>query len=333
MGWNDFSKFFNLLAFILILSVSSSLAQSGFAKKSGEGNNTPPPSYILKGNFRPTVYYSYVLSDTTIVMRLYADSSSRNFTRIVKYFLTINQPDSPEKGFSKVDVNVDSIHYEFTEGDKTYKFTSLDNFDPKIFYFDDFKTISIPMSKEFTLVYSPYGEVAKIEGERLDYFRDYIKNTLKESSDSILIYNWTDGLSDERLKSLGDVFKLIYPSNQVYQDSLWKSPFFIQLEGLNIIDTVDVKLVGFESKNYVLEGNFRTPTLLPKKVKFYGLNNLTWNIQINYAEGHFVQKLTPAGAVRDFIINFDFSIVVGTTQKTFEQTTQKRIHWELVKQY
>lgn len=333
MGWNDFSKFFNLLALILILGVSSSFAQSGSAEKSGEGSSVLPPSYILKGIFRATVYYSYVLSDTTIVTRIYADSSSQNFTRIVKYFLTITQPDLPEKGFSKVDVNIDSIHYKFIEGNKTYTFSSLDNFDPKIFYFDDFKTISIPMSKEFTLVYSPYGEVAKIEGERLDYFRNYIKNTLKESNDSVLIYNWTDGLSDERLKSIGDVFKLIYPSNPVYQDSLWNSPFFIQLEGLNFIDTVAIKVIGSEGKNYILEGNFRTPLLIPKKVKFYGLNNLTWDIKMKGAKGNFVQKLTSAGAVQDFTINFDFSIVVGTTQKVFEQTTQKKIHWELVKQY
>lgn len=333
MGWNDFSKLVYLLAFILIFDASSSVAQTGTTKKGGDETSTLPPSYILKGNFRTLLFYNYVLSDTTVVKRVYIDSSHQNYTRIVQYFLTLYQPDAPKDGFSKIDVAIDSIHYRFIEGEKTYEFTSLENFDPKIFLFDDFKTISIPMSKEFTIVYSPYGEVAKIEGERLEYFRNYVENSLRESADSILAYNWTDGLNDERLQYIADVFKLLYPNKPVYQDSLWSSPFFLQLEGLNIADTIIAKVAGIEETNYVLQGYFQNPYILPKKVKFYGLNNLTWNIKLDHAEGNFVQKLTQYGAVEDFIINFDFSIVVGTNSKVFEQTTQKRIHWNLVNQY
>ncbi len=329
MGWNDISKL--VLVFAIFFAVTNIYSQP--EAKSGAQDQLPP-AYILKGIFRTHIYNNYLYSDTTIVRRTYVDSTELSYKRIVNYYLTIFQPDPPDsKGFWKIDVSIDSIHYVFEEGDTRYEFTSLENFDPKVFNFDDFKTVSIPMSKEFTIEYSPYGEIVKIEGERLDYFRDYVEKSFKDSPDSISYYYWTDGLSDERLAHIADVFKIIYPINPVYQDSLWTTPIYMNIDGIIVRDTIVGKVKGLYDNNYVIEGMLTQSFILPKKVKFYNLPYLDWTLSITKSIGSFAQYLSTSGTMKEMKINLDLEIEAGRPKQVFTQSISKRMHWELTNQF
>ncbi|MGC8748061.1 MAG: hypothetical protein ACP5RR_04155 [Candidatus Kapaibacteriota bacterium] len=328
MGWNDTCKlvFIQITAFIILIT-------SAFSQEKGAiGEAKLPPAYSLKAKFKVQVYYNYVLSDTTIAKRIYSDSTIREYTRIVNYYLTLYQPDSPKEGFSKVEISIDSLRYKFIEGNKVIEFTNIETAQPSVFKFDDFQTYSIPMSMQFDIIYSPYGEVAKIEGERLIEKRNYVEQLKSTIPDSIWYYNWKDGLSDQRLKQIGDVIKITYPINPVYRDSLWSSPIELQIDGLQIIDTAELKAVGFMNNKYSIIGKFKNPHSIWEKTKFYDVKSISLPYKVTNAYGDLAQTLSATGLVHDFDIRLNLTLEVGNPT-IFSEHLKKILHWEMVNSY
>lgn len=328
MGWNDTCKlvFIQIITFVVV-------TVNIFSQEKGAAPETKlPPAYMLKANFKLQVYYNYVLSDTTIVKRVYADSSQREFKRIVNYYLTIMQPDAPKDGFSKVEVSIDSINYKFFDGNKVYEFSDIETANLSVFKFDDFQTYSVPMSMQYDIIYSPYGEVAKIEGERLEEKRNYVEQLKTSIPDSIWYYNWKDGLSDARLKQIGDVIKIRYPINPVYRDSIWYSPIELQIDGLNIVDTVELKATGFMNNKYSIVGRFVKPNPIWKNTKFYDIKSLSLPYKIINSKGNIKQTLSATGVVHEFEINLNLTLEVGNPF-VFTENIEKNLHWEMVKSF
>ncbi len=333
MGWNDIGKLVFVSIFAAILSINFILSQEKTLP--GAKETSLPPAYLLKPVFRVHNYYNYILYDTSEVVRIYKDSSTVKYTRNMIYYLTLVQPDPPVDGFSRVEVSIDSIYYRFQEGQKVYEFSSIENSNPNVFKFEDFQTYSIPMSMEFTIVYSPYGEVAKIEGERLLEKRRYIDTLKATIPDSIWYFNWVDGLSDSRLKQIADVIKITFPINPVYKDSIWSSPIELQIDGINVIDTLDLKCTGFFNNKYSIEGVFKNPSLEWKKTKFYGIKTLSFPHKIARGQGVFKQILSAAGLVQSLNINLDLEIFVGEKSENilFTEKIKKNLKWEMVKSF
>jgi hypothetical protein len=303
------------------------------SQEKGAGKRTTlPPAYSLKAYFKTQVYYNYVLYDTSKVKRIYADSSTKEYQRIITYYLTLMQPDSPKEGFSRVEVSIDSLKYKFIDGEKVYEFSDIDRATPDILKFDDFLTYSVPMSLNFEIIYSPYGETAKIQGERLEEKRKYVEQLKPTIPDSIWYYNWTDGLSDQRLKQIGEVIKLSYPLSPVYRDSFWLSPIELQIDGINIVDTLELKATGFFNNKYTIVGEFKNPTSIWKKTKFYGIKSLSLPYIITGANGSIEQILSATGLVNSLDIKLFFNLEVGNPI-IFIEKIYKRLHWEMVNSY
>lgn len=328
MGWNDTCKLV-IIQIIVCLSFFTNLygQEKGFQKE-----NKLPPAYMLKAYFKTQIYYNYVLSDTTKVKRVYADSSTLEFQRIVSYYFTIMQPDPPKDGFSQVEVSIDSINYKFIEGKNVYEFSNIETSSPSVFNFEDFKTYSIPMSMQFEITYSPYGEVAKIDGERLREKRSYIEKLKASIPDSIWYYNWSDGLSDQRLKQICDVIKLTYPVNPVYRDSIWYSPIELQIDGINVHDTLELRTTGFFNNNYSIIGKFVNPQFQWKKTKFFKVNTLSLPYKLNSANGSVEQIVSASGLVQDFRININMDVQVGNPM-IFNENLKKILKFEMVNSY
>ncbi|MGQ9819710.1 MAG: hypothetical protein ACUVQ1_07295 [Candidatus Kapaibacteriales bacterium] len=329
MGWNDARK----LVFILFLPILISHLLAFSQVKKGLDEKPLPPAYTIQGALRTKIYYNYILTDTTKVSRVYADSSVVNYERITKYFLTIIQPDNPENGFTKIDVSVDSMHYYFNDGIERYDFTSIERAIPKVLKFEDFKAISIPMSRNFTIVYSPYGEVAKVEGEQITFDRNYIAEIANKTTDTILIHNWTDWLSDFTLQHIGNIFKIIYPKLPVHKDSIWETTMNIRIENLNITDTIKAKVIRFFNNLYTIEGKISGYFIHPKKIKFYKIPNLSLQIEVTDYSGTFAQDLTPTGVVKFVEIQSHLSRNVFEQTLIFTEKILTHYKWELVNQY
>jgi len=331
MGWNDFSKLVVISFFAGVLSVFYLFAQDRTVP--GGKDSNLPPAYSLKPVFKTQVYYNYNLYDTTSVVRVYPDSSIKRFKRIITYFMTLMQPDPPKNGFSYVEVSIDSIHYRFEEEKKIYQFWNIETANPEIFKFEDFQTYNIPMGLEYTLVYSPYGEVAKIEGERLQEKRLYVEKLKPTMRDTLWLYNWTEGLSDFKLKHISDVIRISYPVNPVYKDSAWLSPIELDIDGINLFDTTVVKCTGFLGNKYYIEGNFSKPFAKWKKTKFYGVKTLSLPYSVEVGSGTFKQILTSAGLVQTLKIRLDIVLSVGGEKNVFNEHLAKTMHWEMEKSY
>lgn len=333
MGWNDFGKLVFVSFFAIILSINHILSQ----EKTVPGAKEPslPPAYLLKPAFRVQNYYNYVLYDTTEVIRIYQDSSIVKYSRNMIYYFTLMQPDRPIEGFSRVEVSIDSIYYRFQEGQNVYEFSRIENSNPNVFKFEDFQTYSIPMSMEFTIIYSPYGEVAKIEGERLFEKRRFIDTLKATNPDSIWYFNWVDGLSDSRLKQIADVIKITFPLNPVYKDSIWSSPIELQIEGINIFDSLELKCTGFFNNNYSIIGSFKNLRSEWKKTKFYGIKTLSLPYKFVGGKGGFEQILSTGGLVQSLNINLNLEIVVGEKAENilFTEKIKKNLKWEMVKSF
>jgi hypothetical protein len=331
MGWNDLGKLVVISCIAGILSVFGLLGQEKTVTGAKEGNL--PPAYTLKPVFRTQIYYNYNLYDTAYVVRVYPDSSIKKFKRIITYYMTFVQPDAPKNGFSFVEVAIDSIYYKFEDGQNIYEFSNIETASPGVFKFEDFQTYSVPMGVEFTIVYSPYGEVAKIEGDRLLEKRKFVDTLKPAVSDTIWLYNWTDGLSDSRLKHIGDVVKIIYPSTPVFRDSIWFSPIDLYLDGLIVYDTVVVKCAGFSNNRYSIEGIFSKPISKWKKTKFYGVKSISLPYTIETGKGNFQQILSSTGIVQSLSISLDIALSVGGEKNNFKEYLTKKMHWEMVKSY
>ncbi len=291
-----------------------------------------PPAYQLKAYFKTQVYYNYVLYDTTEIQRTYADSSKKQFRRVINYFMTLVQRDDPKDGFSKIEVYIDSITYKFEENDKVYQFTNIETSDPTIFKFEDFQTYSVPMSMQFEIIYSPYGEVAKIEGERLFEKRSYVEKLRPTIPDTLWYYNWSDGLSDHRLKYIGDVIKLLYPIHPTFRDSIWHSPIQLQIEGINLVDTLELKATGFFANQYQIVGRFVNPNIIWKRTKFYDVKSLSLPYKLNGAVGSIEQSLSSTGIVKELRIILNLNLDVGRPI-AFTENVIKKLRWEMVNSY
>lgn len=329
MGWYDTCKLVALLSFFFLSSIFLSIAQT----KKGKEEKLLPPAYTVKGLLRTKIYYNYVLTDTTNVTRVYSDSSALTYKRVIKYYLTIIQPDFPENGFSKLDISVDSMYYYFEDGKEKYEFNSIETADSKVLNFEDFKAYSIPMSRTFTLVFSPYGEVAKVEGEQLLSDRNYIAEISTKTTDSILVHNWTDWLSDFALQHIGNIFKISYPPYSVYRDSLWETTMNIRIENLNITDTLEARVTGFLNNSYTIKANSRSIYPHPKSVKYFKINKLSLNSKINYFESSLEQNLSISGVVKYMNINTILFHTVYDRNEIFRQEISSNTKWELVNQY
>lgn len=329
MGRNDIGKLVNLL---FLFCVIPTMLIFGQVKKNSE-NNTFPPAYTIKGALRTKIYYNYIVTDTTKVTRVFTDSSVLKYQRIIKYFITIIQPDFPENGFTKVDVSVDSIHYSFSDGIENYEFTTIEKASSKVLGFEDFKAYSIPMSRQFSLIFSPYGEVAKVEGEQLTSDRNYISEISTKTNDSILIHNWSDWLSDFALQHIGNVFKILYPQVPVYRDSIWITTLDIRIENLNLTDTLEAKVTGFWNNLYTIEGKIKGFYLHPKPIKYFKVNNLSLETELTKLESSFTQNLTTTGVVKYTDIFTNLSQIVLEKKEIFRQEIYNHYNCELINQY
>lgn len=162
--------------------------------------------------------------------------------------------------------------------------------------------------------------------------RSYIEQLKPTLPDTLWYYNWKDGLSDQRLKYIGDVIKVIYPINPIFRDSIWHSPIELQIEGINLIDTLKLKATGFFNNQYQIEGEFVNPTIIWKRTKFYDVKSLSLPYRLNSAIGSIEQSLSAIGVVKELRIFLNLSIDVGIPF-AFTENIVKRIHWEMVKSY
>jgi len=344
MGRNDFSSMvclsiFNLLKktgktrfllFVMVLlfiNVFASIAQQPAAQKGDE---------VIK--FKPIVRFPnaianvYRFTDTTEVERTMSDDSKIKYTRYLTFFMSLTQQNPAKDGFSTVEVAIDSLRYYYKEGNAIVQFDSQDERYAGMNK-DDLKTESVPLSKAFDMIYSPYGEVAKIQGEKLDFYYDYLSQNVSAMKDSVDMFIWVEGASKLRLQHIADVRKILFPLEAVEIDSTWETPFRIQLENISFIDTMTAKISSVKNSITTISATTKSINFIPKNYRFNGIKSNLLPIEKCTGKGSFELQLTQRGVINRAMAEFNVELTVPVKKDYFKQKINSRIYWELMGQF
>ena len=344
MGRNDFScmvclsifktlkntgKTGFLLFVIILLSlvVFSANAQQKGPQKGDE---------VIK--FKPIVRFPNAISnvyrytDTTDVERIMSDDSKVKYTRYMTYFMSLTQQNASKEGFATVEVAIDSLRYYYKEGNAVVQFDSQDERYAGMNK-DDLKTVSVPLSKAFDMIYSPYGEVAKIQGEKLDFYYDYLSQNVSAMKDSVDMFIWVEGASKLRLQHFADVRKILFPLEAIEIDSTWKTPFRFQLESINFIDTLTAKISSVKNSITTITAKTNKIEFIPKNYRFNGIKSILLPIEKCTGKGSYELQLTQKGVINRAVAEFNVELTVPVKKDYFKQKINSRMYWELIGQY
>lgn len=338
MGRNDFSilvalqskknKIIILICFLLFTIYS---AQSDDPLKDNKKSNEDQVTYRFKLRYQKGISQHWKYTEVTDVKRTFSDSSSLSFQRNITYYFTIRCLDAPSEGFEKINIIIDSLDYSFNDGKKVYKFNSQSDEDGDI-NFEDVKANTIALSREFDLTYSPYGEIAKIDGEQLDHYLNYIKENANKGIDTSLIILWLKGLSQEALTHYVDAKKILFPSGPIAKDSVWKSPFQITVNGINYYDTVTTKIIGQKKISYIFQSESDKLRSNPQKAILYSIKQPV-NVDSSAGKGTYTIQLHTRGFIEKAEANFDITSYISFRREYFTEATKTKMIWELLNQY
>ncbi len=294
-----------------------------------EEKKEPEIEYRLKVKYDPKIYNSYKLTESNDVTRVYSDSSTVKYNRTITYFFTLYAPDPPEDGFLDVDVAIDSMRYKLVHGEKVYEYDTQRDIESKFIF--DREVASVPSTKEFRMIYSPYGEVAEISGDMLDF---ETKKLFKygDRLDTLKKFVWYRGLSPEHLAYLVDVPKGLLPYGPVAEDSIWAKPVKFDINGIAFSDTMVVRINEHSRGTFLIEAAADSLTPIESTGRLYQIKELA-QIRHGVAKGTFEMELIPSGVIGFAEAKLKGVIYPKVKKEEFKEYVDTKITWELLGQF
>ncbi len=211
--------------FLLFISIGS-ISYSQDDTKTGGKTVEDVPKYDVSFNLSQLVYHIYRFTETTKVKRVFEDSTVNEYEKTVTHWYNVFVPGPvDDNGFLLVEVKTDSMEYKLTSNDLNLYYTTTDfEMDLPLNYIDFF-TSYVQYGQTFNMLYSPYGDVSKIDGDQLESEKMQYAKTHDETKRNQILY----ALSNNRLKFSFDVPKGVYPPFEVTKDTSWnsESEFFV----------------------------------------------------------------------------------------------------------
>lgn len=324
-----------LCSFVLFLFLSLTTVH---AQKTGEqpvkglqpAENTPLPSMnTLKMVFPPGNEFRYVYHDSTVVHRVYSDSSLLDYTREVVYYMQMKSLKDPADGVLEVLVNIDSLTYRFQSGDAELKYDIRSKMELK---FPDLIAATVPVNREFTMKFSPYWEVVSTEGEMLDWLRNYIDQYGEGRIDSMRKFIWFNGITTPALAQFADPQKGALPNSRVHRDSTWRKPFFVKADGIDCRDdSAASKITGYAQSTYTIETLMKNLYVVPTQQRLYKIESMV-DILGGKGSGKHTMKLTRKGVVQEAETQCETDIRARVRKEVFSENVKSRYTWKFLGQ-
>ncbi|MFM8568258.1 MAG: hypothetical protein ACKOB6_01420 [Candidatus Kapaibacterium sp.] len=293
-------------------------------------DNTPVPSMnSLKLVFPPGNEFGYVYKDSTVVRRMYSDSSTLDYLRETTYFLQMKASKDPADGVLEVMVNIDSLTYRFKSGDAELNYDVRSKMELK---FPDLIAATVPVNREFTMKFSPYWEVVSTEGEMLDWLRNYIQEYGEGRIDSMRKFLWLNGITTTALAQFADFQKGALPNSRVHKDSTWRKPFFMKADGIDCRDdSATSRIAGYRNGTYTIETELRNLKVLPTRQRLYKIESMV-DILGGKGKGTHVMSLTRQGVVTDAVTRCTTQIQAKIRREVFTETVESTYTWKCLGQ-
>ena len=276
-------------------------------------------------------YGVYKFNEVTEVTRTYSDGSQKNYKRDITYYFTQFIPDLPKDEFNTVKVSIDSLLYKFQVSDAVFEWNSqIDTLAPP--NFPDLNAVSIALGRDYDMIYSPYGELVKIEGEKLDWLKNYIVVEGKDRLDSLKKIIWLRGISSEHLKFLTDLQKRIIQPGKVRRDSIWTSPINIQLDEVNYFDTSKTRITDYDAGYISLETKMSDLRPVQENIRLYDISQVANSID-GTGSGIYGIRVGANGWISKAWMDVKGTLKAQVKNEIFTQTIMTKANWEIISHY
>ncbi len=324
---------------LVVLSIIIMGNYSTFAQASGlEKKEKEELIFVIKQKFPVNIVHKYYLYDSTNVHRIFADSSEHKYKYEQVFNFNEKAPSrKDEEGFFDLLVSIDSLEYKFTDSSAKKYVEYNTNWDEGVppFSFKHFLQSLVLNGKEAYLTYSGYEEIVDISGDR---YREMIWEYTNEKSkrritDTIQKHIWVDGVDMDNMAFIADVSKdILPPTGRIAKDSSWTAVIRNRVNGIHIIDTVELKLKTYTTKKYVLEGKSLGMSLVNRRILPYKIDMLLTPESI---EGSATYEVTvsPHGAVEELKTNYDIYVTVPVKHQYYVEHIESAMTWHLLKRF
>ncbi len=293
-----------------------------------QGAQPPQREYRLQALYRAGIAQNYEVVEQTTVERTHSDGSKRTYERKVLMQMTVRAIESLD-GIAKIVVNIDSLNYVFRSDGLEISYDSQKDIVLK--NFADLNNYIGPLNRPFELTVSPYGEVTKIEGEQIAFWRDYLDENAADL-DTVVYAIWRHSLDRENLLQYGDVQKRIIPGVKRGVDSTWKHQFQSRIDGIIFEGKVTSRLAAYEGGRFTLITKDSVPARKNALTHVYGIPSLS-TVQGGYATVDNTLQLTTNGTIDELTTISKALVTARVSNETFTHAITSSTHWKLTGQY
>jgi hypothetical protein len=286
----------------------------------------------IKIKYPLNILHHYSTTENTNVVRTFSDNTTRTYSRDIIYFFTTKLLSLPNNEFMELDVKIDSMKYRFIENGKEITANTEDEDFGESVYTEDLSNTVIPNTKTFIMVFSPYGDLAKITSDAVEKLRNYVIKHSESSTDSLKRYNWLNQLSDYHLRYIADIKKLLVPINPIKKDSVWKSPIVVRLDGKTLVDTADVWIAHIELGEYFIEGVGNKPKFIDNYGTFYGIR-YPMKIDSTLGKTKYSFRVDPYGTINETEGMYSAKVFARSNREVFNDSITVKTTTQLLGRY
>lgn len=297
---------------------------------SAQQAGTPPVAreYRLQALYRAGIAQNYEIVELTTVERTFSDSSKKTYDRSAQYFVTVRCIESMD-GIARLAVNIDSLLYAFNADGKSITYDSQKDITPK--NFADLNNFIGPLNRTFELTVSPYGEVSKLSGEQIDFWRDYLEQNAADL-DTVVYTIWMQSLDRENLAQYGDLQKRVIPGLRKAVDSTWRHELELRLDGVLFAGRVTSRLAEYSDGLYTLITKDTVAARIGQPVHLYGIPYIA-SVLAGSAVVDNKLLLTSSGTINEVTCVSNAWIKLAVRSEVFTQRITTTTQWKLTGQY
>ena len=232
-------------------------------------------------------------------------------------------------GIARVVVNVDSMRYRFMADGRLVEYDSEKDVSPK--NFSDINAYIGPLNRPFTLTVSPYGEVSALEGEQVEYWRDYLADN-SSGIDSVTYLMWTQAISDENLLHYGDLQKRVVPGLTTGKDSTWNLTMTLRVDGVTYKGRTKATLTDVDGGLLTMTVSDTLQAVAPQPLRVYGVPYVV-QLMEGHADVSHTLQMSRTGSIQQ-VDNVASTWWKGRVlMEEFTQRVRTTTTWKLKGQY
>ncbi|MFP4527133.1 MAG: hypothetical protein ACLFQX_01170 [Candidatus Kapaibacterium sp.] len=302
-----------------------------YGQAAADQEKTKKPPMRIRSTFVPGYAYHYKFTETAEIVRTYEDGSKVSYERDRTFFMTFEQRPEDRNGFFRYEVSVDSMLYRFREGDAEVVYDSQADEVPAS-SFNDLIAYWVPQGRIFSMVYSPYREVAEVDGEMITWVIDYVTAGETRLSDTLMRYMWVKGVSRSHLAHFADMEKSAIPVGTVIEDSTWSGKFEAEISGVDFRGKINTKISDYRGGHFMLESEMPALEPVKEQIRIYGVEDFV-DVTGGNASGTMKIDINPQSTITEAESDIDAEVNYKYRRTQFTEKIKMKSEWKYLNSY